>query len=184
MAADTAFFLKQLARRPTEIVALAPSSARLAREMTQGLTKGDRVAELGPGTGCITAAILACGVAPADLTLFELNSGFVGHLTDRFPRVTVLNHPAQDLGRWLPQRSLDQVVSGLPFLSMPLAVQAEILTGVFGALRPGGQFVQFTYGPVPPVAARLIGEFGLRWTASRRILWNLPPARVYRFRKG
>jgi phosphatidylethanolamine/phosphatidyl-N-methylethanolamine N-methyltransferase len=73
------------------------------------------------------------------------------------------------------------VVSGLPLLSMPLALQRDILTGTFARVRPGAPYVQFTYGPAPPVARAVRDELGLDWRVSPRIWQNLPPARVYRF---
>jgi phosphatidylethanolamine/phosphatidyl-N-methylethanolamine N-methyltransferase len=73
------------------------------------------------------------------------------------------------------------MVSGLPLLSMPLGLQRDILCGSFDRLDPGGRYVQFTYGPKPPVARPLREELDLDWTVSRKIWWNMPPARVYRF---
>jgi phosphatidylethanolamine/phosphatidyl-N-methylethanolamine N-methyltransferase len=64
---------------------------------------------------------------------------------------------------------------------MPLDLQRAILAGTFQRVRPGGTFVQFTYGPKPPVAKAVAEELRLDWRASRKIWWNLPPARVYRF---
>ena len=92
---ETLLFFRQLLSRPKQISAIAPSSRGLARAMAAGLKPGDRVVEFGPGTGVLTKAILAAGVAPADLTLFEFNPDFVSHLAIRFPRVTVLNQGAQ-----------------------------------------------------------------------------------------
>jgi phosphatidylethanolamine/phosphatidyl-N-methylethanolamine N-methyltransferase len=48
-------------------------------------------------------------------------------------------------------------------------------------VRPGGDFVQFTYGPKPPVTKIVRDELGLQWRHSDKIWWNIPPARVYRF---
>jgi phosphatidylethanolamine/phosphatidyl-N-methylethanolamine N-methyltransferase len=48
-------------------------------------------------------------------------------------------------------------------------------------VRPGGTYVQFTYGPKPPVARPVREDLGLTWRVSHKIWRNLPPARVYRF---
>jgi phosphatidylethanolamine/phosphatidyl-N-methylethanolamine N-methyltransferase len=64
---------------------------------------------------------------------------------------------------------------------MPLDLQRAILGGTFARVRPGGTYVQFTYGPKPPVAKAVREELGLDWRVSARIWRNLPPARVYRF---
>ncbi len=184
MASDLSLFLGQLIRKPDQVVALAPSSAALAREMCAGLSaQTGAVAELGPGTGKITKAITEAGVKARNITAFELNPAFCDTLQSRFPEADIRNAPAQDLGT-LPAGSLDSVISGLPLLSMPNTIQEEILTGAFHALRPGGTFVQFTYGPTPPVASQLRNGLGLSWTRSHRIWGNLPPARVYTFRQS
>lgn len=184
MPSDLALFLGQLIRRPHQVVALAPSSADLARAMAAGLgPETGPVAEFGAGTGRLTRAILDRGVAPADLTLFEMNPEFCDRLRDSFPGVRVLNEPAQQVAhRCAP--GLGAVISGLPLLSMPDAVQAEILGGAFAVLRPGGVFVQFTYGPRPPLAETVRRDLGLTAERGEKVWGNLPPARVWRYRRG
>ena len=51
----------------------------------------------------------------------------------------------------------------------------------FELLRPGAPFVQFTYAVVPPIPAR-----SRKYTArgSNRIWLNLPPARVWVYRRS
>ncbi len=181
MPSDLALFLRQLVRRPAQVVALSPSSAELARAMTEGLSAATgRVAELGAGTGTLTRAILARGVAPSDLTLFELNPDFCDHLRRQFPGVHVLKQGAETLGAAC-EAGLGAVISGLPLLSMPNEVQLAILQGAFDRLRPGGRFVQFTYGPLPPVAEEVRRALGLEFDRREKVWGNLPPARVYHF---
>jgi phosphatidylethanolamine/phosphatidyl-N-methylethanolamine N-methyltransferase len=48
-------------------------------------------------------------------------------------------------------------------------------------LRPEAPFVQFTYAVVPPIPKRLAG---VRAQASERIWKNVPPARVWVYRKS
>jgi phosphatidylethanolamine/phosphatidyl-N-methylethanolamine N-methyltransferase len=83
---DFALFMGQLARRPHQVVALAPSSRFLCAEMVAGLDpEGGPVIELGAGTGNITAAILGRGIAPKDLHSIEMNPEFCDRLRTRFP---------------------------------------------------------------------------------------------------
>lgn len=183
MASDLSLFLRQLLQRPQAISAVAPSSPALAAAMAAPLTPGaGKVAEFGPGTGRLTKAILARGVPPGDLTLYEMNEAFVDHLRAAFPGVTVHCAPAQDMKR-LGQEDLAAVVSGLPLLSMPEAVQHSILAAAFETLRPDGIYIQFTYGPKPPVAEPVRRALGLTVTPGPRIWANLPPARVYIYRR-
>lgn len=178
---DFALFLGQLLRRPHEVVALAPSSPWLCAEIVAGLSAGKGpVIELGAGTGMITQAILERGFCAGDLHAIEMNPEFCEHLKDRFTGLNLYPMSAQDVGA-LPVRGAQAVVSGLPLLSMPIDVQRAILTGSFTCLAPGASFVQFTYGPTPPIAQGLRRELALDWVVSDRIWRNMPPARVYRF---
>lgn len=171
----------QLLRKPHEVVALAPSSAALATEMAAGIDPScGPVIELGAGTGRITQAILDRGVRPEDLHAIEMNPDFCARLRARFPGLNVYMKSAGDVGA-LPVEGVQAVVSGLPLLSMPSALQRDILCGSLARLRTGGPYVQFTYGPKPPVARNVRDEFGLTWVQSGKIWWNMPPARVYRF---
>lgn len=178
---DLAFFIGQILRRPGQVVALAPSGSALCAEMTAQLdqAKGP-VIELGAGTGVITQAILDRGIAPHDLHTIEMNPEFHGHLQSRFAGVNHHLMSAGDVGQ-LGLTDVQAVISGLPLLSMPLALQSAILGGSFAQLAVGGSYVQFTYGPKPPVARGLRDEMGLTWERSEKIWLNMPPARVYRF---
>lgn len=178
---DFALFMGQLLRRPHQVVALAPSSRALCAEMVAEIDPaGGPVIELGAGTGNITAAILATGLPPEQLHAIEMNPDFCDRLRARFPGVNVYRMSAGDCGS-LPVPGAQAVVSGLPLLSMPTSLQRDILSGFAARVRPGGDYVQFTYGPKPPVARPVRDELGLTWRRSRKIWWNMPPARVYRF---
>ena len=184
MANQLAIFLGELIRRPTQVVALAPSSIALSEEMAAQVPQGDgAVVELGPGTGKITTALLNAGVPAKDLHLFELNPVFVSHLQAEFPGVAVHEDRAENASTYV-DGPVKAVVSGLPLLSMPYEVQQAIVGGAFDLMGPKGRYIQFTYGPKPPVNERLRGELGLTWTKSRKIWGNLPPARVYTFTRS
>lgn len=180
-SSDFALFMGQLFRKPHQVVALAPSSKGLCAEMVAELdpAKGP-VIELGAGTGNITRAILDAGIAPQDCHSIEMNPDFCNRLRENFPGLNVYQMSAGDCGD-LPVKNVQAVVSGLPLLSMPTQLQRDILTGFAAKVRPGGDFVQFTYGPKPPAAKVVRDELDLNWRKSGKIWWNMPPARVYRF---
>jgi len=178
---DFALFMGQLARKPHQVVALAPSSRFLCAEMVAELDPASGpVIELGAGTGNITQAILDRGIPAEDLHSIEMNPEFCDRLRARFPGLNVYQMSAGDVGD-LPVKNAQAVVSGLPLLSMPLPLQHSILGGTFRRVKTGGTYVQFTYGPKPPVARPVREELDLTWRVSQKIWWNLPPARVYRF---
>lgn len=182
MGSETTLFLRQLISNPRQISALSPSSPWLARRMTAGLGPHiGPVVEFGPGTGRLTAAILARGVAPHDLTLFEMNRDFVRHLRARFPGVQVHHGPAQDAPELLGKQSAGKVISGLPLLSMPLPLREAIVGAAFGVLAPGAAMVQFTYGAKPPLPPESLNQLGLHTIMGPRVWRNLPPARIFRF---
>ncbi len=160
---------------------MAPSSRFLARAMAARLGPATgRVVEFGPGTGSLTRAILARGVRPQDLTLFELDTTFVAALRARFPGVTVLNAPA-DAAAGQVAPGVGAVISGLPLLSMPAPVRRAIVGAAFDILAPGAPYIQFTYGPKPSVPPEIIAELGLSVEEVAHVWANLPPARVHLF---
>jgi phosphatidylethanolamine/phosphatidyl-N-methylethanolamine N-methyltransferase len=183
MPSDLGLFLRQLVRNPTSISAMAPSSRALASAITTdiGPSTGP-VAEFGPGTGVFTRAILDRGIAPKDLTLFELNPEFATALRQRFPGVTVVNDGAQTVADHCA--GLGAIVSGLPLLSFPPDLCRAIFVAAVAALRPGGAIHQFTYGPKPPLPEPIRADLGLRVVPGPRIWLNLPPARVYTYFKA
>lgn len=180
MPSDLGLFLRQLWRNPKTVSAMAPSSRWLARAMTAHLgPHTGRVAEFGPGTGIFTRAILARGVVPGNLTLFEVNPDFAAHLRTAFPGVTVINDGAQTIAAHV--QNAGAVISGLPLLSFPADLCQAIYAGAFAALIPGGTVTQFTYGPKPPLPDTIRAALGLHAVPGPRIWANLPPARIYTY---
>lgn len=181
MTSATPLFLRQLLRNPRRVSAIAPSSPYLARAMAETLgPDSGRVVEFGPGTGSLTRAILARGVRPADLTLFELDETFVAALRRTFPGVIVCHAPADSAPDSIAP-GVGAVISGLPLLSMPYDVSRAILSAAFAVLAPGAPFIQFTYGSRPSVPDRIIAELGLTVRQRAHVWLNLPPARVHHF---
>jgi phosphatidylethanolamine/phosphatidyl-N-methylethanolamine N-methyltransferase len=181
MPRDFAVFIGQVIRRPREISAIAPSSATVARAMTQDLehTTGP-IVEIGPGTGVFTKAILERGVAPERLTLMEMNPVFCENLRQKFPGVTVLNRPGEEIAD-IGLTGISAVISGVPMLARP-QLQRMIVGPALRVLAANGTFVQFTYSPNSPITETMQEELGVS-VEKRATVWaNLPPARVFVFR--
>jgi phosphatidylethanolamine/phosphatidyl-N-methylethanolamine N-methyltransferase len=180
---DTLLFLRQLATKPMQISAIAPSSRFLATAMARGIgPQTGRVVEFGPGTGVLTRGILAAGVKPADLTLFEMSSEFTTHLRAAFPGVMVQNTGAQNAAQFVA-KGVGAVISGLPLMSMTLEVRESIVSAAFDVLAPDGIYVQFTYGSRPQITDAQMARLGLEVEQTGYVLFNLPPARVHTFRR-
>ena len=75
------------------------------------------IVELGPGTGPVTQALLARGIAPERLVLVEYESRFCHLLSERFPGVTIVQGDAYGLKATLDGKvpgKIATVVSSLP----------------------------------------------------------------------
>jgi len=189
--AGTALFLKRWLRRPFAMGAVVPSGPLLARAMaetTLSRLEGrlGHVIELGAGTGEVTKALLAAGIAPQRLALVERDPVLAAFLRQNFPGPQVIEGDAAHLPGLLVANGIERiaaVVSSLPLLSLPGDVVNEIVSGVFEALPVGAAMVQFTYGPKPPVPFAQRDRLRLQGERGRRIWRNVPPAVVWTFRK-
>ena len=179
-------FFWQWLKNPLRTAAVVPSSAELAAAMIAELPDDTaRVIELGGGTGAITRELLAAGIPAGQLLVLELNEELHAHLHARFPGVHIVLGDARSLPRlahesgYLEAGPADAIVSGLGLLTMPPALQHDILVAAFECLRPDGVLVQFTYGPAAPVADAVVRQLDLRVHRGEFVLRNMPPATVY-----
>src|SRR5437899_6490725 len=182
---DEVHFIRSLFERPLATGAVTPSGRILARTMARYVEPEvpGPVVELGPGTGPVTEALVEQGVDPARLVLVEFNPIFCQLLRARFPTATVLQGDAYGLRRVLANllQPASAVVSGLPMFTKPVRLRLRLLRDALALMRPGAPFVQFTYAVVPPIPRAFAG---IQAEASERIWMNLPPARVWVYRKG
>ena len=183
---DEVRFLRSWIEKPLHMGAVMPSGRVLARTMAQyvDVRSEGPVVELGPGTGAITNALIEHGVDQKRLVLVEYNPGFCALLRDRYPLAKVVQGDAYSLRdslRNMLSSPAAAVVSGLPLVTKPMLTRLKLIRDAFLALAPGAPFVQFTYSVAPPIPKSLPG---VSTEASERIWMNLPPARVWVYRKG
>jgi phosphatidylethanolamine/phosphatidyl-N-methylethanolamine N-methyltransferase len=187
--AGTTLFLKRWLRRPFAMGAVVPSGRLLAEAMAQ-TTKAvlagrpGHVVELGAGTGEVTKALLAAGLAPERLALVERDPELARFLRRHFPGPRIIEGDAARLPRLLAEHEVAPVaavVSSLPLLSLPAGIVQSIVGGVFEALPRGAALVQFTYGPTPPVPRAVRERLHLDGAHGKRIWRNVPPAVVWTF---
>jgi phosphatidylethanolamine/phosphatidyl-N-methylethanolamine N-methyltransferase len=182
---DEVRFLRSWMEKPLHMGAVMPSGRVLARTMAQyvDIDSLGPVVELGPGTGAITSALIEHGVDQRRLVLVEYNPGFCALLRDRYPHAKVVQGDAytlRDSLRNVLSAPASAVVSGLPLVTKPMLTRLKLIRDAFVALAPGAPFVQFTYSVAPPIPKSLPG---VSTEASERIWMNLPPARVWVYRK-
>jgi phosphatidylethanolamine/phosphatidyl-N-methylethanolamine N-methyltransferase len=183
---DEVQFIRSWLEKPLATGAVMPSGKVLARTMARYVDPevAGPVIELGPGTGAVTEALVAQGVDPARLVLVEFNPVFCRMLRARYPEATVVQGDAYGLRRLLNgflRQPAAAVVSGLPLVTKPFKRRLRLLFDVLNLMLPGAPFIQFTYAVGSPIPRR---PTNVAAEASERIWMNLPPARVWVYRRG
>jgi phosphatidylethanolamine/phosphatidyl-N-methylethanolamine N-methyltransferase len=178
-------FIRSWIEKPLSIGSVTPSSRVLARAMAAYVDPNSDgpVIELGPGTGPVTEALVAHGIDQARLILVEFDPTFCRLLRQRYPAANVVQGDAYSLKRVLGSHLVEPasaVVSGLPLFTKPLKTRLKLLYEAFALMAPQAPFVQFTYATVPPIPKALDR---VRAEASERIWMNIPPARIWVYRK-
>jgi phosphatidylethanolamine/phosphatidyl-N-methylethanolamine N-methyltransferase len=183
---DEVRFIRSWMEEPLATGAVMPSGKPLARTMARYVDPDmpGPIIELGAGTGAVTAALVEQGIESRRMVLVESNHGFCRLLGARYPDATVVQGDAYALRRLLGDLlggPAAAIVSGLPLFNKPLKFRLRLLAEAFALLAPGAPFVQFTYAVMPPIPSSYSGA---RAQASERIWFNMPPARVWIYRKA
>lgn len=186
--ADEARFFKSWLDNPSVAGAVSPSGRFLARMMARYVDphKAGPIVELGPGTGAITEALLERGIVPGRLFLVEFDPRFCKLLKRRFPGVHVIRGDAYTLPETLGnrlRRPPAAIVSSLPLLLKPEIQRIALLADAFHCMRLDGCFIQFTYGPLSPIPRDRAAPLEFHVEASPPVWLNLPPARVWIYRR-
>ena len=182
---DEVHFLRSWLEKPLATGAVMPSGKVLARTMARYVDPeiAGPVIELGPGTGAVTEALVEQGIEPSRLVLVEFNPVFCRLLRSRYPEATVVQGNAYGLRRLLGNYDpAAAVVSGLPLITKPFKVRNRLIADAFDLMAPDAPFIQFTYAMVgSPIPTRPAGVA----TEYSELIWlNLPPARVWVYRRG
>jgi phosphatidylethanolamine/phosphatidyl-N-methylethanolamine N-methyltransferase len=183
---DEVAFLRSWVEKPISMGAVTPSGKMLARAMARYVDPKipGPVIELGSGTGAVTEALVSKGVEAARLVLVEFNPSFCRLLRRRYPEATVIQGDAyrmQHLLGGLLRDPAAAVVSGLPLQTKPFKRRLKLMNEAFGLMAPGAPLIQFTYAMVTPIPMR---PADVSAEASELIWMNVPPARVWVYRKS
>ncbi len=179
-------FFKDLIKQPKIVGSIAPSGRTLARKMAAeiDLSRDGPVVELGPGTGVVTKAILNVGIQPSNLIAIEYSDNFCDHLNRQFEEVTIVQGNAIRIKESLPDvdiGSLASIVSSLPLLYSSIPDRQFLLKEALELLQPGAPYIQFSYGRYSPIP---MNSVDIKVKKSNWILTNIPPARVWVYRKN
>jgi phosphatidylethanolamine/phosphatidyl-N-methylethanolamine N-methyltransferase len=165
---DQRVFWRQFRQQFHTTGAILPSGRYLARALARYVGQdpgGQRVLEVGPGTGAITARIVE-RMGPLDhFDMVELNAEFVRRLKERFEgeepfrsaaaRSNVLHCPIEELAT---EHQYDLVISGLPLNNFSVDAVERLLDVMTRLLRPGGTLSFFEYIAIRPARAVVSGR--------------------------
>jgi phosphatidylethanolamine/phosphatidyl-N-methylethanolamine N-methyltransferase len=178
-------FFQAFLKSPRTVASVIPSSAFLERRVVRAANapEADVIVEFGGGTGGITRSLLASARPDARVIVIERTAEFISHLEGiGDQRLNVVHGCASSIIEQLADRghaTASAVVSGIPFSTLPESLGADIIRAVHAALAPGGRFVAYQFtDKVDQLARPVLGPPDIE-----RELYNLPPMRVYTWRK-
>lgn len=182
-------FIAAWVRSPLKMGALLPSSRGLARAMAQqvDMSRAGAVIELGAGTGVVTHALLEADIPKKNLIVIEREKPLFAILHATFHDVKILCEDAMELTEVLENQNVKKVnaiVSSLPFLTMPSAVEQGIKEQMAKAIGDDGIIIQFTYGHRSPFNIGEQKRYGLTGQRVKIVLLNVPPAHVWVYRRA
>lgn len=180
-------FFKGFLRNPKEVGSVVPSSRFVIRRVVKcgEVSRSPVVIELGPGTGVLTREILQHMPRDGKLIAIELLPDFCDLLgaTCRDPRLLIYQGSSVDLEKALVEAGesqADLVVSGVPFSTMERGEGRRTLEAARRVLAPNGRFVAYQFRD----AVRRMAEPVFGPPETRSGFWNIPPMRIYTFRRG
>lgn len=176
-------FIKEYIKKPTVIGAVLPSSERLANKMIANINFNCSkcIVEYGPGTGVFTEKLIQNRLKDTVIILIEYNLDFCNMLKNKYKHeenLYIINDSAENIVKYLKKyniSSVDYIVSGLPFASLPKEVSSNILDTSKNILKKNGKFITFQY---TLFKKQFINNF-FDEIDIRRELKNIPPAYVF-----
>ena len=186
-------FLREFIANPVTTGSVTPSSRFLAQAIVKGLdlSSADAVVEYGPGTGVFTEFVIRELRPEAKFAAIELNSHFAETFRERYPGLLLFQDSVTNVKEICDRAGIprvDCIVSGLPWATFPESLQVQCLEEMMRVLKPGGQFVTFSYVHSQMLAGsrrftKLLPNY-FKSTSYSPIVWlNVPPAFVFRCRR-
>ncbi|NRA87765.1 MAG: methyltransferase [Rhizobiales bacterium] len=181
-------FIKTLVKSPQAIGAVMPSGKKLCRAMVKAIEADQNsiYVEVGAGTGVVTKELIAAGIPPHNIYLFENEINFIPKLKILFPDAHVIHGDVQFLQKHLTALGVGKVskiISSLPFKSLPQSVVNNILEQFDMVLKKDGKIVQFTYSVNQPYSETFKQQYGFEAEKQAYIPQNIPPATVWLYKR-
>lgn len=174
-------FMKKFLTSPRTIGSITPSSRFLANSMLKNVNweKVRNIAELGAGTGVFTKEIMHRMHPESRFFVFEVENEMRRCLSERtgldvYGSASLLPEVLSVNGL----KTVDVIISGLPFAVLPKEVTRAVIDGVINSLDDDGVFVTFQYS----LHMRETLEKLFRHVQIRFVSMNIPPAFVYECR--
>lgn len=171
-------FLKAAFGNIQQTGSVIESSSHLSKRMTRiiNFKKTVHIVELGAGTGSITRHILSKMSRHSRLTTFEINPTLFDRL-EKFhdERLTTINDDVLFLPKYISDRSVDYIISGLPLANIAAKQKSSILHACKRVLKPNGYYIQFQYS-LNDISLLKRQFFSVSCGFA---LLNIPPAFVY-----
>ena len=138
------------------------------------------IVELGAGDGVVTKYILERMRPDATLLTFEVNEKFAKIIQDRIKdeRMVLITDSAEKLPEYLAKHNFtnaDNIISALPFVSLPDELGAVIKNKSKDVLKKGGRFVQIHYSLLEKSSyEKIFGNVDISFEPR-----NIPPAFIF-----
>lgn len=171
-------FFKEFLKNWRSVGSVLPSSKFLVKKMLQTVDfdKADATMELGAGSGIVTQELLRNMKNNSKLIVFETNTDFYNSLKKvKDPRIEVYNQSAVNLQKYLGEKQVDYIISGIPLANLSKSDKKDLLHSSYKVLKSNGRYIQFQYsleskGDLEKVFDKVTVDF---------TPLNIPPAFVF-----
>ncbi len=175
-------FLKGFMKHPVMVGSIIPSSPILINHMLSRVDWDNTrlVVEYGPGVGTYCRPMLERMRGDATLIAIDTNPDFIDYLRREIAdsRFKPVLGSAADVESIIAAHGFDhadQILSGLPFSTLPAGVGPAIASATHRALRPGGTFMVYQFRK----RARDFLEPHFTDIANGFEWWTVPPCYLF-----
>lgn len=173
-------FFKEFIKNPRTIGSLTPSSIYLANNIigTVDFSKNINIVEYGPGSGIFTDIVKSKLNKKSKLILVKINKLFSDNLTKKYkynPNIIVINDDVNNIELILKKlkiESIDYVISGIPFSSLPKKLSINIIKNTKKVLQENSYFIAFQYSKINK---KLFDKY-FNNISYQKVWKNFPPA--------